>query len=102
MTTNKPREFWITRHPESTHPDKLTYIVLHEYYADKNPLHVVEASALEAERAKVQRLVEGLKGMMNVPELKIDSSTTILTIANHVKYHYEIKIRNLLKEYGEV
>lgn len=56
----KPREFWISRHPDSVDPDKLTLIALREFYPDKNPLHVIEKSAYDELKAEVERLKEKL------------------------------------------
>lgn len=56
--TTKAREFWIKRHPESCHPDKLTFIVSHEYYVEDNPLHVIEATPV---LEKIKRLEAALQ-----------------------------------------
>jgi vacuolar-type H+-ATPase subunit I/STV1 len=52
----KPRYFYITRDEGSTDRDNLTHIVLFEYHADKDPLKVVDAKALEQAKARIKEL----------------------------------------------
>ena len=61
MKTTKAREFWIKRHPESCHPDKLTFIVSHEYYVEDNPLHVIEAAPVLEKIARLEAALQRCK-----------------------------------------
>ena len=59
--SSKPREIWITRHPDSVDHDKLTHIALFEYHADKNPVKFIEAYAYDAALARIAQLESALE-----------------------------------------
>ena len=66
--SSKPREVWITTHPESLDEDKLTHIALFKFYPNANPIRFIEASAHDAALARIKLLEEVCAELMGACE----------------------------------
>lgn len=67
--SSKPRAVWITRHPDSVDPDKLTHIALFEYHSDKDPVKFVEAFAYDEALAKIAELEKEVQHIRRLEEV---------------------------------